>query len=108
MWDFLTFERFIAQDVLILFYYAGAVGMPLFLWYLRRRLVQALPWCRNAGAELRRLYDTLETGRKVMTLLFFLVLFLSMELVWRMMFETMIGYFQMHDALMELTEFQRG
>ena len=102
MWGFLTFERFVAQDVLMLFYYAGAVGMPFVLWYLRRRLVSALPWCRSADTELRKLYGRLDTGRKIATLLFFISLFLSMELMWRMMFETMIGYFQMHDALMRL------
>ncbi|WP_300368300.1 DUF4282 domain-containing protein [Hydrogenimonas sp.] len=107
MLDFLTFERFIAQDVLILFYYTGAAVMPLFLWYLRHYLIRRLPWCRSADARLKEFYGGLETGHKVATILFFLGIFFSMEVIWRMMFETMIGYFQMHDALRQLLELSR-
>ena len=102
MWDFLTFRRFVAQDVLILFYYTGAVAMPLFLWFLRRRLVEVFPWCRSADTGIKALYGRLETGRKTVLIFSFFVLFLAMELGWRLVFEAMIGYFQMHDALMEL------
>ena len=42
MWDFLTFNHFIAQDVLMVIYYLGAIIGPIILYALRKRLTAYL------------------------------------------------------------------
>ncbi len=85
MYDFFTFKIFITPDILIFFYYIGALIMPLILFNYRRKFFAFL------GLEFKVNWR----GK-----LLFTVIFLCMELFWRMGFEVMIGYFQIHNALM--------
>ena len=81
MYDFLTFSRFIAQDILIFFYYVGVSVLPVLFYLFRDRLPKV---------ESKRF------------ILLFVVAVLFAQIVWRMMFEAMIGYFDMHDYLYEI------
>ena len=45
MWDFLTFRRFITLDLLIVFYYIGAIAVPVLLWRLLHYLVAKFYGC---------------------------------------------------------------
>ncbi|WP_201353690.1 DUF4282 domain-containing protein [Hydrogenimonas urashimensis] len=104
MKDFLTFKTFVTPDVLIFFYYLGAVVVPAALWLFRQYLVERVPFCRKSDEMAKRLFAASKPIRKTVVILLVLGLFLMTELMWRIMFETMIGYFQMHDDLHRLVE----
>ena len=53
-------------------------------------------------------YKNLDTKKRVLLLLFFLSLFFCMELCLRMVFEAMIGYFDMHNYLYEIATHLEG
>lgn len=99
MWDFLTFKTLITRDVLILAYYTGAVVMPLVLWASRHYLIRWLSVARSADALRQKLFSSLSSRNQLLVVAALVAMFLMMELAWRMMFETMIAYFQMHDYL---------
>ena len=96
MWDILTFNNFIAQDVLIVFYYSGAVVVPLVLYYYKNDTVKYL--------EKKGLYFSLDAKEKKTAYIVLVLVFLCAELCWRMVFEAMIGYFDMHDYLYEISK----
>ncbi len=102
MWDILTFNRFIAQDVLIFFYYIGAIFMPLFFYIFREYLIKNIAIFQNFHQKMSTLYNSLPSYLKIFFWIFLLMMFLCTELVWRMMFEAMIGYFDMHDYLYQI------
>ena len=87
MKDFLTFEFFITPYILIFFYYFGVLFIPALLVVYRKKvfsLIQKdIQWQFYVG---------------------FIALFLFLQLVWRMMFEMMIGYFDMHNYLQTLVQ----
>ena len=83
MWDIVTFNSFITQDVLIFFYYIGVVIIPIVLYYFRENLTKKFPWSNW---------------------IIFIIFFVCIELFWRMFFEMMIGYFDMHDYLYEISK----
>jgi hypothetical protein len=101
--DFLNFRLFISPYVLVAFYYIGALGMPvaswLFLLWIRRRFAIT---GEIHDAATTALVDT--TGRKnrVLFYLMFLACFLCMEVVWRMLFEFLMAYLQMREALLKI------
>ena len=99
MQDFLEFKRFITPDVLIVCYYCGAVLTPLLLWLMRDKLLRRLGLLETR----KQLLERLGRRNRVLLTLAMVAMFLAMELAWRMMFETMIAYFQMRDYLQILS-----
>lgn len=100
LWDVLTFQTLITPGLLILVYYLGAVGLPWLSWSLAKRLSANLPgWLDKA----RQLGEPIPGGvpervsRRVLPLA--LLLLVLLELFWRMMFELILVYFQIHEAL---------
>lgn len=89
--DFLTFESFISIKVLIVLYYAGALFIPMILWY-KRHLLSKIMHVLIHSAPIT------ETRLILGSIIFFILL----ELGWRMMFEMLIGYFQMRDYLQQI------
>ncbi len=108
MYDFLSFHHFIAQDVLIFFYYMGAVVMPLLFWVGRSWMVRNVVIVQKWDKTLTHLYTSLSKGGKIAAVMAAVGLFLCAELCWRMVFEAMIGYFAMHDYLYEIYKHQTG
>jgi len=102
MWDFLTFKTFITGELLILFYYIGAVVVPILLWMLRNYLARKFSLFQKLQSMQKQFYTTLSNKDRLIYVLINLCIFLSMEIFWRMMFETMIAYFQMHDYLQDM------
>ncbi len=90
MYDFLMFRVFVTPTLLLVIYYVGAVLMPLFVWL-------AWLWLK------RKYFPEVVLPKQVYISIFFLLGFLMMELFWRMMFEVVIAYFDMHDALMKMS-----
>ena len=99
MRDILVFNRFVTQDVLILFYYIGAVMIPVMLFVFRKELIGRVTFFKRIDDRLKAFYGHFTTGRKTVFWLVFFTIFLCMELCWRMLFEAMIGYFDIHDFL---------
>ncbi len=103
MWDFLTFKRLISIEVLITFYYLGAVVMPVFMLWglsaLRRRFS-----VDEAEAALQKVTRSVaqSLGMKLSLWKWFLAgvfAFLLGELFWRLLFEFLVAFIQMRDAL---------
>ncbi len=98
--DFLSFRTLVSQQVLIVFYYLGAAGMPLAAWVFARYLLGRFELARDAYDSGKRLLATaLHRRQRVMMSVLFLIAFLFLELLWRMMFEYLIAFMQMRDAL---------
>ena len=104
MWSFLTFETLISIQTLIVFYYFGALVVPLlliwFMLWLKNWLVQRAP---EVGQGLQAGSDFIKTQvsfqMRFKWLLLFVVAFLFTELFWRLLFEFLIAFMQMRDAL---------
>jgi len=99
MQDFLTFKTFLSIDILILSYYIGAVIIPIAMWLSKAYLQKKFQILDRFNTFLLNLFGTMSLKRKVLSILLFILMFISMEIVWRMCFEAMIGYFQMIEAL---------
>ena len=100
--DFFAFNSFISIPVLIGFYIIGAVVCPVVMWWCMRWLVGRYPFLgdihHQGKAALWRLLPH-ATRWKIAAL--FAVMFVFGELLWRLLFEFLIGYMQMHDALVK-------
>jgi len=90
MYDFLTFNSFITPSVLIVVYYIGVFFLPVVLWIYRKKV--------------QFLYNAYESQNKLKVVLYLLGIFLAMQLFWRMMFEMMIGYFDIHNYLHQMVQ----
>ena len=100
--DFLTFKDFLSIPVLIAFYYFGAIVFPFFVWALSRWLMKKYALLGDAHSKGKEiLWNTLSAKKKVKLAAVPLVAFIFMELFWRMLFEYLIAFMQMRDALLQ-------
>jgi len=88
--DFLSFEYFITPQILIVFYYMGVFFLPFIVWKYRKKLTS--------------FYQSSEYENKLIVLLILIFIFCMMQLFWRMMFEMMIGYFDIHNYLHDISQ----
>ncbi|ADR35231.1 hypothetical protein Sulku_2572 (plasmid) [Sulfuricurvum kujiense DSM 16994] len=86
--EFLTFDSFISIPVLIAFYYLGALLIPALLWTERSWVIKV--------TDILVQHFPIATSRLIIG---FMLLFMFFELMWRMMFEMLIGYFKMIEYL---------
>lgn len=102
--DFLSFKLFISPYVLIACYYMGAIGIPVASWLLARWLGNQLTptWDINGLVKKSR-SKTKRQPPRILLVGLFSIIFISMEIIWRMLFEFLIAYLQMRSALMDLT-----
>jgi hypothetical protein len=99
--DFLTFKKFISIEVLILFYYLGALIFPVVGWFLFFWLIRKYQLLYTIGSKGKKIvWGLLSKKKKIMLLALFVSLFLFMQLIWRMMFEFLIAYIQIRNALL--------
>lgn len=102
MMNFLTFKSFISTDALIAFYYLGAVVMPIAIWIFMIWLLQKYKFLNTAyesGKDV--IWRSLNRKQQTQFLAFFVISFLFMSLFWRMLFEFLIAYMQIRDALFQ-------
>ena len=99
MIEFLTFQRFVTPALLIVFYYIGAIVIPAVSWYLGRWLYD-----RYATKSTNSIPQLITQKYRVALYGLVVVCFFCMELCWRIMFEFLIAYFDMHDALMRISQ----
>lgn len=96
---FAGFEILISPSLLVLFYYLGALGAPVLAWFLMQRFVALARRVEVPNAELGEGLKQfwLKSAWRIRLMVF--VAFVFFELFWRMMFEFLIVYFQIRDAL---------
>jgi len=88
--DFLTFKSFISYNMLFIFYYIGSIGVP-FIVFIYTKKFYIYP---------KEAIDTfLPTEYKIKLSLTFIAIFVFLEIIWRMMFEFLIAFLQIRDAL---------
>ena len=100
--NFLTFKTFISSDILIFFYYIGAVLIPILLWQSRVYLKDRFKIIQLINEQIVKIFSSLSNKEQSYARLFILFAFISMEIIWRMMFEVMIAYFDMRDYLQQI------
>lgn len=98
--DYLSFKSFISPGALIGLYYTGAVLLPIFTWLWALRLAGRSGQASRILKQGRRtLWQMLNKKQRSMALGSFIICFLLMELFWRILFEFLIAYMQIHEAL---------
>jgi len=102
MGDFLTFKSFISIDILIFFYYIGAIVIPIALYKSKNYLIINFKIFDMFNKLLLKLFNLLDAKDKLSIKISLFVLFIFMEIFWRMMFEMIIAYFQMRDYLQSI------
>ena len=76
--------------------------MPIGLWFLLIWLIRKYEFLAvtyQQGIDI--LWNALTTRQKVKLSAAFLIAFLFMQLFWRMLFEFLIAYMQMRDAILQ-------
>ena len=100
--NFLTFKTFISTEALIIFYYLGAIILPVFSWLLLSFVVQKYKLLKTSYPSGKELFwKLLAKKQQAKFISFFVIAFLFMELFWRMLFEFLIAYMQIRDALLQ-------
>ena len=101
--DFLTFKTFISTKALIIFYYLGAIILPVFSWLLVTWFIRKYKLLNTSYVDVKELlWKILSKKQQAKFIAFFLIVFLFMELFWRMLFEFLIAYMQIRDALLQI------
>lgn len=103
MKDLLTFNYFITPHILLVVYYIGAIGIPILLWKSRKYLLDKFTLLQSLNDYIKTLFSTLSDKNQRYVRITYIAIFLMMELIWRMMFEAMIGYFNMHNYLQHIS-----
>lgn len=97
--DVLLFRRLIATELLIGLYYLGAVILPFAAWWGGRWIIRTLrPEDGIHGWDGDGVMPVDPSLRRRLWALA-VVLFVLMEVFWRLAFEFGIAYFRIHDAL---------
>ncbi|MBL3527851.1 MAG: DUF4282 domain-containing protein [gamma proteobacterium endosymbiont of Lamellibrachia anaximandri] len=104
--DFLTFKSFISTSALIVFYYIGAFILPIGTWFLSAWLIKKYKFIDDAQKIGRdAIWGLLNKKQQTKLVTLFIIFFLFLELFWRMMFEFLIAYMQIRDALLQSQAF---
>lgn len=102
MQDFLLFKTFITPSLLLVIYYIGAVGIPILSWYfaawIHRNYITKV-----SGLVTEEIKRRTTSKQRIYTVIAFVLCFLCMEIFWRVLFEFLIAYFDMHDALIRMS-----
>lgn len=106
--DVITLKFFITPYLILLIYWFGAFVVPVAGWLLCWWLLAKLKENEIASAGLDGLGNGIgqlpRSGQfKRYFWIAFTLVFLFMELLWRLLFEFLIAYFHIHDALMQLS-----
>jgi len=100
--DFLNFRSFLSPGILKVTYFIGAFVVPVLIWLFLRKVWRRCPGLLRIPAT--KAYNALNTEGKVRLIVFFAVLVVVTEILWRMAIEYLIAYLQIRDALMLLLE----
>lgn len=97
---FFSFETFISLEVLTAFYFLGAIVIPVFAFvfavWLYKRLGRNTELVNTVASEL---WQQLDLKQKFWLSVAFVIGFIFMQLLWRMLFEFLIAFMQMHQVI---------
>ena len=100
MKDFLIFKSFISPTMLIVFYYFGAIIMPIFIWFFCRFIMLKIFLFKQSHTVVNQIvWKSMKLKYKFVFIILFILLFIFMQIIWRMIFEFLIAYMQIRDAL---------
>jgi len=88
--EYLTFNKFISPDILIIIYYISVAAITLMLFIYNKYF-------------LNKFIHQFKIKSRVLIWLLLILIFLCMQLCLRVFFEIVIGYFDMHNMLYKLT-----
>ena len=103
VWDILSFKVLITPALLVFLYYLGALIIPFADWFFLKRYVRKAREAlvsRLAETEIGQAVKESDVGQRFW--LYYALIFVFLELGWRVMFEFFVAYFQMHNSLMAL------
>jgi hypothetical protein len=81
----------------------GALGVPIISWLLALWIKRKYWLVANLYESSKRtLINLTKTKDRILLYSLFIGFFICMEIMWRMMFEFLIAYLQIREALMEL------
>jgi len=104
MLDFLTFKIFVSPIALIVFYYMGAIVMPIFIWFFSRWIMKKIVAVESSYQKAKSLaWRSLSLRYKIAFVTLFIMLFAFMQLLWRMAFEFLIAYIQIREVIVNGT-----
>lgn len=99
-WDFVSFRVLMTPAILVIVYYIGAITGPLLLiWFFRK--TSQISNDMAVTPKKGRLRESVITDNNNIGVITAIVLIIFMEIGWRMLFEILIAYFQIHNALMQ-------
>ncbi|MCB1863859.1 MAG: DUF4282 domain-containing protein [Chromatiales bacterium] len=97
--DVATFRVMIGEPLLFVVYYVGAVVLPVLTFMFVRWATRREPARVPVGARSAAHAAAEKAPRPALVVTLFIVFFTIGELVWRLMFEILIAYFQIHAVL---------
>lgn len=101
--DFLNFNFFISYYVLIACYYIGAIVAPVGSWFLASWIIRKYSLASDVYESGKETIKNISrTKDRVFLYALFILFFICMEIMWRMMFEFLIAYLQMREVLIGL------
>lgn len=101
--NFLSFKIFITPSLLIYFYFFGAVLIPFMGWVSILKLKKKYTlFAQGIKQSLAPLMHPSQLKHRLIIYTTLVFIFVILELIWRAMFEFLIAYFQMHDALIKM------
>lgn len=100
---YLTFRSFISTHVLVVLYYIGALGVPIGSWFFALWIKRKYLLVSDIYESSKKMiFSVTKTKDRMLFYVLFALLVFCMEIIWRMVFEFLIAYFQMRNVLLEL------
>jgi hypothetical protein len=107
--DFLSFKTFISPYILIICYFIGAVIIPI-------TSILLVKWAKNKWIKSKyysnlkneilpplKISQFIPLKIRLYSIIAAIILFISLEIMWRMLFEFLIAYLQIREALVSIT-----
>lgn len=98
-WDFLSFRVLMTPAILVVVYYFGAIAGPLAVIIFLKKAGQVSGLSSPATPRRGQLRESINESKSLL-ILAGVILLIILEVFWRMLFEFLIAYFQIHNALM--------
>jgi len=102
--DFFTFKILITPYLLVFCYAFGAILVPLLSWFITlwlKRKFKLFSDVVDQGIETTIKYT--QGKHRLIVYAIAVFIFISLEIMWRIMFEFFVVYFQINDSLLLLT-----
>ena len=102
MIEFLKFKTFLSPWFFIFFYYFGAIFVPFIMFLFRKKLLKKFSFFYNICHKIGEVFKEFNKKEQVAVIIFLIGVFIFFEVLWRVGFEFIIGYFEIINSLKEL------